>query len=184
MENKEITSIKYIEKTRCPSCGAKYNVRMQVDLLSDLTIDKQSIDVHICKHCHAKWLPKDIISVKTEESSNPLFNRILPASRINTITVCKDGMDANYYNIEEQFEIAKQLINPRISSLILLGRFIKGVINKEIEPFNLTVVDINGQEYQGYIDEYGNLEEVYAGSIIGSKIFKLNENLNIEIYKK
>lgn len=107
---------------------------------------------------------------KIEESSNPLFNRRLLASKTNTITLCKDGIDANYYNVEEQFEISKQLVNPKISSLILLERFIEAVKREELEPFNLILIDLDGVQYDAYVDEYGAIVEVYAGSIKRSKI--------------
>ena len=182
MENKEIKSIEYTEKTKCPTCGAEDKITAHPAPIPTPPFDKL-IPVYTCQHCQTTWPCESVNSIEVKESSNPLFNRRLLASGINTITLCKDGMDANYYNVEEQFEIAKQLVNPEISSLILLSRFRLAVVKREIEPFGLVVIDVDGQEYQGYVDKSGNLVEVYLGSILNSSVFKAERMFDIEFFK-
>ena len=71
------------------------------------------------------------------------------------VIVSKKGISANVSNIEEVFNRVKndKIINT--SSLILFDRLRLAVKNKEIEPFNVTVIDLDGKESSASITEMG-----------------------------
>ena len=111
--------------------------------------------------------------IKIEISDNPMFNRLAAIDKqVNTITLCKDGIDANYYNVVEVANMVKEIYNPKISSLVLLKQLIHMVCNKEMEPFHLIVIDMDSKEYKGYVDKHGVIHEVYVGSMSNSKIMQ------------
>jgi len=121
--------------------------------------------------------------VKIEGSSNPMFNRLaLTGKVLNTVTLCRDGIDADYYNVKELANEVKDMYNPKISSLVLLKELIHLVYKKEMEPFTLIVIDLNGKEYTGKVDEYGVIREVYAGTIANSEIMKEHQRHRGFIY--
>ena len=64
------------------------------------------------------------------------------------VIVSKKGISADVFDIEEVFNRVKndKIINT--SSLILFDRLWLAVKNKEIEPFDVTVINLDGKEYR------------------------------------
>ena len=71
------------------------------------------------------------------------------------VIVSKKGISADVFDIEEVFNRVKndKIINT--SSEILFDRLRLAVKNKEIEPFNVTVIDLDGKESSASITEMG-----------------------------
>ena len=67
------------------------------------------------------------------------------------VIVSKKGISANVSNIEEVFNRVKndKIINT--SSEILFDRLRLAVKNKEIEPFDVTVINLDGKEYRASV---------------------------------
>ena len=71
------------------------------------------------------------------------------------VIVSKKGISADVFDIEEVFNRVKndKIINT--SSEILFDRLRLAVKNKEIEPFNVIVIDLDGKESSAYIIDTG-----------------------------
>ena len=63
------------------------------------------------------------------------------------VILSKEGIPASVFDIEEVFNKVKNETIINTSSEVLLDRLRLAVKNKEIEPFNVTVIDLDGEEY-------------------------------------
>ena len=96
------------------------------------------------------------------------------------VIISKKGISANVFDIEEVFNRIKNDKTINTSSEILFDRLRLAVKNKEIEPFNVTVIDSDGKEYGSSITETGSVcccENNDDEDIYNSKV--LNVRLNI-----
>ena len=71
------------------------------------------------------------------------------------VIISKKGISANVFDIEEVLKKKKndKIINT--SSEILFDRLRLAVKNKEIEPFDVTIIDLDGKESSASITEMG-----------------------------
>ena len=67
------------------------------------------------------------------------------------VIISKKGISTDVFDIEEVFNKVKndKIINT--SSLILFDRLWLAVKNKEIEPFDVTVINLDGKEYRASV---------------------------------
>ena len=71
------------------------------------------------------------------------------------VIISKKGISADVFDIEEVFNRVKNDKVINTSSEILFNRLRLAVKNKEIEPFNVTVIDLDGKESSASITETG-----------------------------
>ncbi len=69
----------------------------------------------------------------------------------------KEGIPASVFDVEEVFNKVKNETIINTSSEVLLDRLRLAVKNKEIEPFNITVIDLDGEEYISSISTSGSV---------------------------
>lgn len=73
------------------------------------------------------------------------------------VVFSKDGIPASVFDVEEIFNKVKNETIINTSSEVLLDRLRLAVKNKEIEPFNVTVIDLDGEEYISSISKTGSV---------------------------
>ncbi len=73
------------------------------------------------------------------------------------VILSKEGIPASVFDIEEVFNKVKNETIINTSSEVLLDRLRLAVKNKEIEPFNVTVIDLDGEEYISSISASGSV---------------------------
>lgn len=72
------------------------------------------------------------------------------------------------FDIEKTYQRIKDIKCIEISNSTLLARFCLGVKEKEIEPFNCVVHDIDGEVYSCICEENGELSgDVWKAKILG-----------------
>ena len=90
--------------------------------------------------------------------------------KLNYVVFTKTAKPVSDFEIEQRFQELKDMHYVEISSQLLLYRFRVGVLRKEIEPFELVVVDFDGTNYSEVITESGKFNE---GTIYNAKIMGL-----------
>ena len=81
------------------------------------------------------------------------------------------------YDVEKTYQSFKAIVGElSICNTLLLTRFRLGVKRKEIEPFEITVVDIDGTEVNEVCSINGTLCDVWA-----TKILSQDLNMSMEI---
>ena len=73
------------------------------------------------------------------------------------VILSKEGIPASIFDVEEVFNKVKNETIINTSSELLLDRLRLAVKNKEIEPFNVTVIDLDGEEYISSISASGSV---------------------------
>lgn len=73
------------------------------------------------------------------------------------VILSKEGIPASIFDVEEVFNKVKNETIINTSSEVLLDRLRLAVKNKEIEPFNVTVIDLDGEEYISSISASGSV---------------------------
>lgn len=98
------------------------------------------------------------------------------------IIFCRDAQSVSDYLVEDFFNHHKDHEEIKINSYLLLYRFRVAVAKKEIEPFDLDVIDFNGKVYSGFCDEVGRLDENTMESVYRAKVVSQEDDfLNILI---
>lgn len=90
--------------------------------------------------------------------------------KLNYVVFTKTAKPVSDFEVEQRFQELKDIPCAMISSQLLLYRFRVGVLRKEIEPFELVVVDFDGTNYSEVITESGKFDE---GTIYNAKIMGL-----------
>jgi len=86
------------------------------------------------------------------------------------VVFSREGISASVFDVEEVFNSIKKNTIINTSSEVLLDRLRLAVKNKEIEPFDITVIDLDGRKYTSSLAE--------NGSVCCCK----NDNSNTDIY--
>ena len=94
------------------------------------------------------------------------------------VIISKKGISANVFDIEEVFNRIKNDKTINTSSEILFDRLRLAVKNKEIEPFNVTVIDSDGKEYSSSITKTGSVcccenndnEDIYKSKVLNVRL--------------
>jgi len=82
------------------------------------------------------------------------------------ITLSPDGDVVGDYNIESYYENNKGKTTLNISNSLVLTRFRVGVKLKEIDPFRLVVIDVDGSKHEEMISKDGLFCEIWNTSIL------------------
>ena len=88
----------------------------------------------------------------------------------NYVVFTKTAKSVSDFEIEQTYQRIKDMHYVEISSQLLLYRFRVGVIRKEIQPFQLIVIDYDGEQYTEVITELGKFDigTIYDAKIIGT----------------
>lgn len=69
------------------------------------------------------------------------------------VVFSREGISASVFDVEEVFNSVKKNTIINTSSEILIERLRLAVKNKEIEPFDITVIDLDGKRYTSSLAE-------------------------------
>ena len=93
--------------------------------------------------------------------------------KLNYVVFTKPAKPVSDFEIEETFQRIKDIHCVEISSQLLLYRFRVAVLRKEIEPFELVVVDFDVANYSEVITEQGKFDD---GIVFRAKIMSVYDN--------
>ena len=73
------------------------------------------------------------------------------------VVFSREGISASVFDVEEVFNSVKKNTIINTSSEILIERLRLAVKNKEIEPFDITVIDLDGKRYTSSLAKNGSV---------------------------